>query len=226
MGEVRERKRREARHTAVPRAAAADQGAMLLLDGRGEVLHVSPVGRSLLGARASDLVGQLLVRLVVWSDRPAVIAWLSGSRTDGIMFGLQKRGGTLGSVIGIGGPLPLLAGDPIEVRLLAADAGEQIVDSRLAAETLRAEVAELTRRNEELFTFAFSAAHDLRAPLMSISAAAQGLSRTAGVDLSEPAQALLGQLLHGIATMSSMVDASLRCARGRLGAVLRERGLR
>ena len=58
---------------------------------------------------------------------------------------------------------------------------------------------DLERRNAELLDFAFTAAHDLRSPLMSISVAAQGLAQAAGVDLNDSAQTLLGHLLHKVA---------------------------
>ncbi|MGE3621183.1 MAG: ATP-binding protein, partial [Acidimicrobiia bacterium] len=193
------------------RAGAGPQrAAVLLVDATGEVVHASPSARALIGSRASDLVGRRLVDLVTGPDRPAVAAWIGEGRPgDEVTFGIERRPGLLGTVVA-SARHPRGAHEPVVVHLVEARDGVEADDPHLAVQQLRTEVRDLARRNAELLEFAFTAAHDLRAPLMAISAAAQGLVRVAGAALDEESQALVGQVLHGVGQMRGTIDALLR----------------
>jgi signal transduction histidine kinase len=56
-------------------------------------------------------------------------------------------------------------------------------------------------------------AHDLRAPLMTIASAAQGMVMSLDEEVSEDAQSMAAQLLFSVGRMSAMIDGFLRNAR-------------
>lgn len=213
MGELCEDERTDSVASARPPATrSAETSAMLLLDAAGEVRYASPGVGAALGTFAPDLVGQSIVRFVVDADRTRVRAWLGDrSAVDEVMFGIRRRPET--PCTAVASRLPVADGDVIVMRLIEAD-GPPVAASAL--EQLRVETDGLAGR-DDVSDLLFAAAHDTRAPLMSISAAAQGLVRLAGADLDEPAQALLGQLLYGIGQMSATINASLRCSQAGVG---------
>ena len=91
----------------------------LVVDATGAVLHASSTARTLLGARAADLLGQSLVQLTVRSDRADLIAWLGGgSPSSEIVFDLERRPRTLGVVTGTASRVLARSGDDVLVSVV------------------------------------------------------------------------------------------------------------
>jgi PAS domain S-box-containing protein len=81
---------------------------------------------------------------------------------------------------------------------------------------------ELTRSNAELSSFAFLAAHELKAPLQSVSGFAALLDRVHGPNLDPQAREFVGWIVDGAARMDALVEDLLAyCSVDTAEAVLR-----
>ena len=151
-----------------------------MVDATGAVLHASSTARTLLGARAADLLGQSLVELTVRSDRADLIAWLGGgSPSSEIVFDLERRPRTLGVVTGTASRVLARSGDDVLVSVVELQEPDTSNDEGLGLQHQRAELAIPAHRNDELSEFAMRLAHDVRSSLMVMMAATQGLVRVA-----------------------------------------------
>ncbi len=74
---------------------------------------------------------------------------------------------------------------------------------------IRERTAQLEESNDELRTFAYSLAHDLRAPLAAIDGFSSELARRWGEGLDEPGRHYLGRVRAGVRQMSDLTDAML-----------------
>jgi signal transduction histidine kinase len=73
--------------------------------------------------------------------------------------------------------------------------------------------AELQQRYDELESFSYSVAHDLRAPLRSVAGFAAALREDFGESLDETATRYLGLIIGAAGQMGSLIDALLSLAR-------------
>lgn len=71
----------------------------------------------------------------------------------------------------------------------------------------------LTEVNKELETFAYSASHDLRAPLRKIAAFSDAVIKSAGGKLNTEEQSYLDTIRQAAAKMQSLIDDQLKLAR-------------
>lgn len=76
-------------------------------------------------------------------------------------------------------------------------------------ERIRERTAQLEESNEELRTFAYSLAHDLRAPLAAIDGFSSELERRLGDGLDATSRHYLGRVRAGVGQMSDLTDAML-----------------
>lgn len=81
------------------------------------------------------------------------------------------------------------------------------------AQTRRAWIAELEAKNQELEAFAYSACHDLRAPLRSIDGFSQALIEDLAGRLDEQTHGHLRRVRNAARRMSSLIEDLLRLAR-------------
>ncbi|MFA6544473.1 MAG: PAS domain S-box protein [Limisphaerales bacterium] len=84
---------------------------------------------------------------------------------------------------------------------------------------VRDRTAELTAANQELESFSYAVAHDLRAPIRAMTGFSQALVEDYGRDLQGEARVFLDQIIHASRRMSELVDGLLtlsRCTRGEL----------
>lgn len=73
--------------------------------------------------------------------------------------------------------------------------------------------ASLKKSNEDLEAFAYTVAHDLRAPLRGIDGFSRVLTEDYSVNLGETGSAYLGRIRDGVSQMSALIDGLLAYAR-------------
>lgn len=89
------------------------------------------------------------------------------------------------------------------------------------AQTRRSWIAELEAKNQELEAFAYSASHDLRAPLRTIDGFSQALVEDHGEKLDDRAQSYLRRVRSAASRMSTLIEDLLRLARATRGDLRR-----
>jgi PAS domain S-box-containing protein len=102
-------------------------------------------------------------------------------------------------------------------------AQRELVDLNSALEDrIRQRTAQLEESNEELRTFAYSLAHDLRAPLAAIDGFSSELERRLGEGLDAGSRHYLSRVRAGVRMMSDLTDALLSLARLSQAPLLRQ----
>ena len=192
--------------------AATLGGAVMRVDRTGRIIEVSPLARGWLGVRATDLEDRTIASLTVGEHRAAVIQWFAHrTSSEGLWFDLRRRAGRPGVVRAhLGATSP--DDETVFVDLEGVVAPPGSTDARSTAQ-LATEIDELLRRNRELEALMAGVAHDLRAPLMTVASAAQGLATSLGAEPDEDVQALIARLLDSVGRMGATVDGALRNAR-------------
>ena len=111
-------------------------------------------------------------------------------------------------------------GGPLRVRGVALDVSEQVEAERALRESnerleraVRERTEELTRANRDLDQFAYSVAHDLRAPLRSIVSSSRMLVEDAGERLTGEERATLDRQVASALRLAKIVDDLLGFAR-------------
>jgi PAS domain S-box-containing protein len=118
-----------------------------------------------------------------------------------------------------GHPLYLIAQVQDITRRKLADAAERhraekeiVLLNNVLEQRIRKRTAELEESNEDLRDFAYSLAHDLRAPLASIDGFSAQLELRLGSQLDDKSQHYLRRLRAGVKLMSDLTDALLALA--------------
>jgi PAS domain S-box-containing protein len=86
---------------------------------------------------------------------------------------------------------------------------EDVTERRRAEQRVTLRTAELQAANQELEAFAYSLAHDLRAPLRAIEGFGSVLSRRYGKALDDAARETLGRMRAASTRMGELIDAML-----------------
>jgi PAS domain S-box-containing protein len=196
-------------------------GSALVLDESGHITHASPSARAILGARLPDLLGRPLGDLAAPEDRLRLARWLTEHRmttragrpdTSPVTFRVARRYGLQATAQARALPVSGLPDSTLVVVELNASPERPTEDVHQQLIALQERIDQLDRSNHELEALAYTAAHELRSPLASLTASAELLVRAVGADLDEPAQELVGAVLRTAGQMRNLVDALLRCS--------------
>ena len=134
---------------------------------------------------------------------------VAGQRTS---FGLEKRNRHKdGRWIWVWLTVSLLDGDELPGAAIAHLL--DISERKMAEEELERTRRNLERSNAELDQFAYVASHDLKEPLILLSAYARMLSERHGEDLDEEGRTFLGHVREEATRMKSMIDDLLDYSR-------------
>ena len=204
-----------AQATAVMEAAL---DAIVVIDGEGEIVEWNPAAERLFGYPREEVLGRALADIVVPPS-------LRGAHRGGLARLLATGQPRL-----LGRRVELTAirrdGDefPVEVAIVESGSAERraftgyirdITERRKAAEAeiLRREKSAALAANAELEAFSYSVAHDLRAPLRSISGFSDVLGDHLGDRLDAEGRALLGRIIGATSRMDGIIEALLSLAR-------------
>jgi PAS domain S-box-containing protein len=115
--------------------------------------------------------------------------------------------------------VPPSGGAPATVLTVNTDVTERrraekeiVLLNNVLEQRIRSRTAQLEESNEDLRDFAYSLAHDLRAPLASIDGFSAQLERSLDASLDEKSRHYLKRVRAGVHTMSDLTDALLELA--------------
>ncbi len=172
---------RKAGELKIRRALDAASSAMVMVDEEGRITLANALADQMFGYPAGGLLGEAIEQLLPERHRFRHPVYRRGfflgktSRSMGVgrsLFALRRDGTEFPVEIGL---TPIETSDGHFVMSTIND----VTEARAQEREARARNKELSRLNTELTQFAYSASHDLKAPLTSIS----GLLRFAGEDL-------------------------------------------
>ncbi len=211
---LQERLDTEARHATVLQAAL---DAIVVIDHEGRIGEFNPAAEAMFGYTRAEVLGEALVDIVVpEAFRERHIRGIERHLRTGEMTRLGRRVEvTARRRDGAEFPAELAV-----VRMPAEGPPRFIGFIRDITERQRAQEAEALRRekeaadaaNAELESFSYSVAHDLRAPLRTMSGFA-GLLKEHSTGLDDDAKSYLDRIMSGASRMGVLIDAFLMLAR-------------
>ena len=196
--------------------------AMIGVDRAGTIVMANRQTTTLFGYEPSDLVGEHLELLVPErfrgvhpehradyfrepKPRPMGVGLeLGGRRADGSEFPAEI---SLSSIQTEHGPIALAAIRDI------SDRRQVEAELRRARQNADRAAVELRRANEELESFSYAVAHDLRAPLRAIDGFSQALVDDLGDDIGQGARGDVARVRRNVQMMSEMIDGLLGLSR-------------
>ena len=169
--DIRERKNSE---TMIRRALNAASSAMIQVSEDGKIELVNEMAGEMFGYYLDEMVGQPIEILVPEQFRRKHTVYRAnyqddreirkmGSGRD--LFGVRKDGSQFPVEIGL---TPIYEANESEGRSTMATVNN-ITDRKSKERTIAQKTEQLRRLNDELLQFAYSASHDLKAPLSSIT---------------------------------------------------------
>jgi PAS domain S-box-containing protein len=213
----------EARYSGLLEAAP---DAMVVVDGRGEIVLLNVQAEKQFGYSRDELLGQPVTNIIPEGFAERIIA-----------DDLRSAADALAQVIGTGIELVALRKDgtefPIEIMLSPLESAEGIlvtaairdISARKAVEAeIRGLNTELEQRvlartialvaaNAELEAFSYSVSHDLRAPLRSIAAFSQILLNEYAAPLDAEGRRIMAIVLRNVKQMGTLIEDLLAFSR-------------
>ncbi|HLW59647.1 MAG TPA: PAS domain S-box protein [bacterium] len=210
--DLTERKRTEAKFRALLESAP---DAMLIVDRDGRIVLVNAQTEKLFGYPRDELLTKPIEILVPDRYRHAH----SGHRT-GYFASPHTR--AMGSGLDLSGRRRDGSEFPVEISLspleteegtMAMAAVRDLTERKHLEDRVAQRNVELETANKDLEAFAYSVAHDLRSPLITIGGFSQMLIDDHAAALSEDGQRLLHQIADSARDMSSLIDNLLAFSR-------------
>jgi PAS domain S-box-containing protein len=206
-------------------AVEAAPNAMLMVDQAGTIVLLNSQAEALFGYARTDLIGQPIERLVPERYRRqhpahrAAFFLVPDARPMGAgrdLFGLHKDGHEIPVEIGLN-PLRTEEGSFVLAAVIDITARKQAAaEIRVLYEDLELRVgqrtSELEAANQELATFSYSVAHDLRAPLRAIHSFSHILLEDYSPQLDVEAQGYLQRVSTNALRMGQLIDDLLAFA--------------
>ena len=210
--DITDRKRLEERFHAALESAPT---AMVMIDRTGKIVLVNAQTEALFGYEREELLGRPVEVLVPERFRPQHPDLRTGffaspqPRRMGAgrdLFGLRKDGSEFPVEIGL---------NPIETEegLFVLSAIVDISARKEAEKAIQRYTAELERSNRDLDQFAYSASHDLKAPLRAVDQLAQWVVEDAGPRLSDESRRDLELMRKRLARMHHLLEDLLAYSR-------------
>jgi PAS domain S-box-containing protein len=211
--------------------------AVIAVDDRQRVALFNGAAETMFGYRSVEVVGQPLERLIPQRYRGAHGEHIEGfSRTQVT----RRKMGQLGRIYGLRRDGTEF---PVEAAISQAEAAghkQFTVILRDMTERIRAEeeilrlnaqleqrveerTAELRAANQELESFGYTVAHDLRAPLRAMEGFSQALMEDYGERVDGEARVYLNQIIRGSEHLGELIDGLLQLSRSVRGEMRRDR---
>jgi PAS domain S-box-containing protein len=187
---------------------------------RGVILDANPRLGAMTGQNASELIGTPVLHLIPAAHRPAFARLLdvgAGESTRGEVDLIGSGGTTVPVLLAVSG----FNLDEMFLRCLvltdltaqrAAESQVRVLTAELEAR-VKQRTTELERSNENLRTFTYSVAHDLRTPLRALSGFSEALLEEYGEVLGETGRGYAGRIQAASERMGTIIDDLLRLSR-------------
>ena len=181
--------------------------ATVCVDESGRIVLVNAQAERLFGYPREELAGQPVEILVPDASTAAHSDLRAGYAADprprqmgaGLDLSARRRDGTT---------------FPAEISLSALDTDQGILVSAAVRDVTEQRQArdDLRRTNQNLQSFSYSLAHDLRTPLRAISGFAEALAEDYGDQLDETGREYAGRVQVGCVRMAALIDDLLHLA--------------
>ncbi len=190
--------------------------AVVAIDEQGKITGWNPQAEAVFGWSREEALGKMLADLII--PEPYRIAQQRGLehfRATGEgpllrrrleLIAIRKGGTEFPVELTVS---PLRVGGHCEFCAFVRDISQR----KATEDQIRRYATELERSNRELNEFAYSASHDLRAPLRAVAQMAAWIAEDHGAELSEEVRNDLGLMQRRVKRMQALLDDMLEYAR-------------
>ena len=202
--DVTERQRADARFLGLLEAVP---DAMVCIQADGRIALVNAQTERLFGYRRDELVGQLMEMLIPDAEWDTHLGHRAGYEAD-------PRPQPLGEGIQLSGCRRDASTFPADISLSTIDTDEgALITAAIRDMTEHQQVKDLERANRNMEAFAYSVAHDLRAPLRALSGFSEALLEDYGDTFDDEGRDYAGRIVEASEQMSTLIDDLLRLSR-------------